>query len=323
MRTRPTSPSDSASSQRSGHTSVLLHESIELLGLRPSDTVVDATLGGAGHSREIAKKLGSSGRLIGFDLDADAIGRAREALQGTSCTAEFIQGNFRDLAGELASRKVSSIDKALFDLGWSSYQLDAGRGFSFQTDEPLLMTYAKDPAPAVLTAAKIVNEWQESSLADVFYGWGGERYSRRIARAIVERRAKKPFSTARDLAEVIKASVPAAYRHGRIHPATKSFQALRIAVNDEMGALESGIAGAWSLLRPGGRIAVITFHSVEDRFVKGRFMQWEKDGDGKRILKKPLVPGRDELSKNPRARSAKLRVIEKLYTSYATDSIYT
>lgn len=279
--------------------------------MQPTDTVVDATLGGAGHARELTARLSAKGRFIGFDLDADAIERAREALRGASCAVELVQGNFRDIAGELAARGVHSLDKALFDLGWSSYQLGAGRGFSFLSDEPLRMTYAKDPGPAILTAERIVNEWGESSLADVFYGWGGERYSRRIARAIVERRARKPFTTARELADVVKAAVPAAYRYGRLHPATKVFQALRIAVNDEMGALESGIRGAWSILAPRGRIAVITFHSIEDRFVKNTFAEWEKRGEGKRLFKKPLPPGREEISRNPRARSAKLRVIEK------------
>lgn len=249
--------------------------------------------------------------LIGFDLDQAAIARAQTALADAKPQIHLIRSNFRNLGNELAAREISSIDKALFDLGWSGYQLAAGRGFSFLSDEPLLMTYVQEITPETLTAREIVNEWEEESLIDVISGWGEERYARRIASMIVSRRSTKPFETARDLADEIKACVPSAYRYGRIHPATKTFQALRIAVNDELGALQEGLANAWKSLNPGGRIAVITFHSIEDRIVKQLFVQWEKEEGGKRITKKPLTPSDEELSLNPRARSAKLRVIEK------------
>jgi 16S rRNA (cytosine1402-N4)-methyltransferase len=309
MRTRrTTSSSDPVSPQ--GHRSVLLHEAIEQLELAPDDIVVDATLGGAGHARAIAQQLGSEGILIGFDLDADAIARAQDALRHAACRTHLVEANFRDVASATEKLGIAHITKALFDLGWSSYQLDAGRGFSFLADEPLLMTYSKDSG--ALTARTAVNEWSEESLADVIWGFGGEHFARRIARAIVERRAQKPIETSRELAELIKTSVPAAYRTGRLHPATRTFQALRIAVNDELGALEKGLDGAWSLLQSGGRIAVITFHSIEDRFVKQRFAAWEKAGVGRRVTKKPIVPTSEELRENPRARSAKLRIIEKI-----------
>ena len=213
---------------------------------------------------------------------------------------------------ELEKRGITKITKALFDLGWSSYQLDSGRGFSFSRDEPLLMTYSKEGA--LVTAATIVNEWQESTIADIIYGFGEERYSRKIAKAIVERRQKKPFTTSAELAEFIKTVVPPPYAHGRIHPATRTFQALRMAVNDELGALHAGIRSAFEMLGPGGRIAVISFHSVEDRAVKHLFASLEKNGVGKRLTKKPIVASADELKSNPRARSAKLRVIEKVST---------
>ena len=174
------------------------------------------------------------------------------------------------------------------------------------------MAYTKTPTEDTLTAATIVNEWEEESIADVLYGWGEERYSRHIARAIVERRAEKPFTTSRELADLIKASVPSRYRFGRIHPATKTFQALRIAVNDEFGSLKDGMLAAWDALNPGGRIAVITFHSIEDRIVKQQMVAWEKEGGGKRVTRKPLPASPAEILSNPRARSAKLRVIEKL-----------
>lgn len=294
----------------SGHRPVLLNEALEYLEIRTDDTVVDATLGGAGHAREIVAKLGSAGTFIGFDLDADAIERAKIALEGAACKVELVQDNFRTMGNALSGRSVREIDKALFDLGWSGYQLEAGRGFSFNTDEPLEMTYTKDASS--LTARDIVNTWAEESLADVFYGWGEERYSRRIARAIIERRELKPFETASELAETIFTTVPVSYRHGRIHPATKTFQALRIAVNDELGSLKQGLESAWRMLRVNGRIAVITFHSIEDRQVKRYFAEQEKSGKGRRVTKKPIPPSETELSDNPRSRSAKLRVIEKI-----------
>lgn len=290
------------------HRSVLLHETIEGLALRESDVVVDATLGGAGHARDIARHLSGRGTLVGFDLDAAAVKRASDALQGASPNVVLIEDNFRTMAQALRSRGITRADKVLFDLGWSAYQLDAGKGFSFLKDEPLSMSYA---AHASFTASDIVNHWEESSIADVLFGWGEERYARRIARRIVEARQMHPIETSRQLAEVIREAVPPAYRHGRIHPATKTFQALRIAVNDELGALQEGLKGAWEMLAPGGRIAVISFHSIEDRMVKQQFALWEKDGGGTRLTKKPIVPSGAELAENPRARSAKLRIIEK------------
>ncbi len=315
MRTRPSSsPSNPMPSapKREVHQSVLLQESILALSIKKSDTVVDATLGGAGHALSIAKQLGPKGTLVGFDLDAAAITRAEKALAQANCKTLFIEANFRALEKELTERGITSIDSALFDLGWSSFQLEVNRGFSFKKDEPLLMTYTMNSDSAAITAAIIVNEWEESSIADILFGWGEERYSRRIAKAIVERRDSRLFETSSDLAEVIKSTVPRAYAFGRIHPATRAFQALRIAVNDELGALEVGLKSCFSLLNPGGRIAVISFHSIEDRVVKRHFRELEERGLAKRITKKPLTPASDELQHNPRSRSAKLRILEKL-----------
>jgi 16S rRNA (cytosine1402-N4)-methyltransferase len=330
MRTRPIQSSSDpvpSDNQITVHRTVLLHEAVDFLDIKESDTVVDATLGGAGHAKAIASHLGPSGTLIGFDLDHDAIVRAQLALAGVKCKVVYIEKNFREMGSALRSlrdssglgRSVREIDKALFDLGWSSFQLNAGRGFSFNTNDPLLMTYATNPS-SLLTAAQIVNTWAEQSLADVIFGWGEERYARRIARFLVERRAKQKFTTARELAEAIAEAIPQA-RRGKIHPATKTFQALRIAVNDELGALKEGIETAFMLLKPRGRIAVITFHSIEDRVVKQLFMALEKDGLGKRVNKKVIIPSKEELAANPRARSAKLRVIEK--NSYDNNSTTT
>jgi 16S rRNA (cytosine1402-N4)-methyltransferase len=292
------------------HTPVLLHEALDALQIAQDDVVVDATLGGAGHARAIAARLNAEGLFVGFDLDAEAIERAKVALADSSATTTLIEANFRDMERELASRGITRIKKALFDLGWSSYQLDSGRGFSFQKDEPLRMTYSRNAS--AVTAATVVNEWKEKTIADIIYGFGEERYARRIARAIAQRREKKPFSTSLELAELIKSIVPRAYAHGRIHPATRTFQALRIAVNDELGAIEQGIRSAFKLLAQGGRIAVITFHSLEDRAVKRLFVELEASGQGIRVFKKPVVPSDEEVRRNPRARGAKLRVFEKI-----------
>lgn len=295
-----------------GHQTVLLHEAIDSLLIQREDVVVDGTVGGAGHTRALAEELGSRGVLIGIDADNDALVRARKSLYDTKPIAHLVHGNFRNLENHLRALNVNAIDKALFDLGWSGYQLTADRGFSFQTDEPLLMTYNDSPEEQTLTARDIVNEWGEESLADILWGWGGERYARRIAKGIVDARKQKPFNTSKELVDVIVASVPSVYRRAKLHPATKTFQALRIATNDEIGALEEGISSAWKHLNKGGRIAVITFHSIEDRAVKNLFLKFEQTGEGKRVTKSPIRPKRAESVENPRSRSAKLRVIEKL-----------
>ncbi len=290
-----------------GHRTVLLHEAVDYLDIKGGDAVVDATLGGAGHAREILARL-TTGTLIGFDADAEAVERAKQELWDKTKHVHIVHRNFRYLRSELEKLGIARIDKALFDLGWSGFQLTAGRGFSFLSDEPLSMAYDKDQA---LNADVIVNEWKEESLADVIYGWGEERHARKIARAVVNAREAQPIRTAKELAEIVKSAVPPAARYGRIHPATKTFQALRIAVNDELGSLEEALRNSWALLSPGGRLAVISFHSLEDRIVKQRFVELEKKGEGRRITRKPVAPSDDEITQNPRARSAKLRVIEK------------
>lgn len=312
MRTRRHLSSSDPMSLAGGHRPVLLHECLDTLIIQPDDIVVDATLGGAGHAREIVKLLGTKGRFIGIDADSAAIERARFALKDAVAPVHLIQGNFNNVELYLGKHGIPQITKALFDLGWSGYQLTAGRGFSFLQDEPLLMTYIDHPNEETLTAATIVNTWKEESIADVIYGWGEERYSRQIARGIVAARSKNPIRTSKELADIIRASVPAFYRKGKLHPATKTFQALRIAVNDEMGALKKGLTGAFAHLAPGGRLAVITFHSVEDREVKHMMLDWVANGNAERITKKPITPSETELVENPRSRSAKLRVVQKL-----------
>lgn len=301
--------------QETMHRSVLLHETVELLALQADDVVVDGTLGGAGHALAIAKQLGRDGVLIGVDADQEAIERARALLVHPAPSGEvrpsivLVNDNFRNIATFLDASGYSEVDKILLDLGWSSFQLSAGRGFSFQRDEPLSMAYSTTQS---LHAGVIVNTWEETSIADVIYGWGEERYARIIAKAIVRARELKRIETSRELAEIIKASVPTRYRYGRIHPATRTFQAIRIATNDEIGALEQALTDGWRRLSQGGRMAIITFHSIEDRIVKHRYASWVRDQQGTLVHRKPIVPSDAELAANPRARSAKLRVIEKI-----------
>lgn len=293
------------------HETVLLLDAIEALGIEEGDTVVDATLGAGGHFRELARAVGSTGTVIGIDADAASIARveevAKEFVGGP--TIHLVHDNFRKLDRILDTLGISCIDRVLYDLGWNAYQLESGRGFSFRADEPLQMTYGS-PEESV-TAADLVNSLPEEELADLIYTYGEERFSRSIARSIVETRKGGKILTTRALAEAVERGTPAWYQHRRLHPATKTFQALRIATNDELGAIRDSLAMALDRLTLGGRVAIITFHSIEDRLVKGAFKDAAYAGKGSVITRKPLVPSSAELALNPRARSAKLRVFER------------
>ncbi len=294
------------------HVSVLLREAVDLLDLHEGDVVVDATAGSGGHSEAILKAAHVS--LIAVDADQDAVVRTRERLEKLGERAKEVQvveGNFGDLDAILKHHHGKEVSKVLFDLGWNMEQLSAGRGFSFAHDEPLDMRYGEKAASG-FTAAEILNMWEEKAIADALFGYGEERFARRIARAVVERREIEPIVTTLEFVEIIRDSVPAVYRHGRINPATRSFQALRIAVNDELGVLERGIASAWKHLAKDGRIAIITFHSIEDRLVKRAFAELVKKGEGKLLSKKPLTGSPEEISANRPSRSAKLRGIQKI-----------
>ncbi len=292
------------------HESVLFNESIEALEIKSDDVVVDATLGGAGHFGAILKLLGSEGTLVGIDADQDAVERAQAVVtadtRSEKPTVHVVEGNFRNLEGILEDKDLKHADKVLFDLGWSSFQLTRGRGFSFRTDEPLLMTYGNPKESQ--TAADIVNSSSEEALSEIIFTFGEERFARGIAKAIVRERKKEKILTTAQLAAAVEAGTPSWYHHRRLHPATKTFQALRIAVNDELGALRDGLAAALKVVPAGGRIAVITFHSIEDRIVKSVFRDAAYDGKGSLGNRKPIVPSDAELEVNPRARSAKLRV---------------
>ncbi len=294
------------------HTTVLLRESILGLNLQSGSSFVDATLGMGGHSAAVCKELAGEVTIYGFDNDSDALAHAKEVLEAAGCTPKLFNENFRKVNEVLIKNGVEGVEGVLFDLGVSSYQIDdSGRGFTFKKDEPLSMTMGRDPKAYPFTAEDVVNEWEEESIANVIYAYGEERYARRIAKGIVDARKVAPITTTQALVEIISRSVPANYRHGKIHPATRTFQALRIVVNDELGALREGLEAAWQILHPGGRIAAISFHSLEDREVKQFMRKKIDDGEGKGITKKPIIPSSEETKDNPRARSAKLRIIEK------------
>ena len=241
----------------------------------------------------------------------EKIKNAREKLSNLGCKADLVLSDYRNIDKVLADLKVEKVDAILLDLGLSSDQLDvSGRGFTFRRDEPLLMTFAESEQK--VDARVIVNNWGEETIADILYGYSDERYSRRIAKAIILARKTKPIETTYDLVRIIENVVPAGYRRGKTHFATKTFQALRIAVNDEITALKEGMDKGWSFLKIGGRMAIMSFHSVEDREVKNFFRDKVKLKEGRFINKKPIIPTDIEIKENPRSRSAKLRVIEKV-----------
>jgi len=292
---------------RAVHIPVLFQEVIDGLNLRKGMTVVDATFGGGGHARAIASSIGTSGTLYAIDADADAFRRVD--LSVFDSTVYSVVDNFRHMGRILDEKGVVKVDAILFDLGLSSFSLESsGRGFTFQKDEPLIMTFSEDVG--VVSAEMVVNDWSEETLADIIYGFGEDRAARRIAKAIVEAREEKRITSTKALADVI-ASVVRVGPKGR-HPATKTFQAIRMAVNDEFGAIKEGLRSGMERLSTGGRMAVISFHSGEDRIVKNLFREYAKDGGMTIVTKKPIAPSREEQKNNPRARSAKLRIIQKV-----------
>ncbi|KKT30597.1 MAG: Ribosomal RNA small subunit methyltransferase H [Candidatus Nomurabacteria bacterium GW2011_GWD1_44_10] len=291
------------------HISVLLKESTEGLALAEGKTVFEGTVGLGGHSRALCEMIGKSGFFIGTDADQESLAIAEERLKDLPCKKLFVCDNFRNIDVVLAKAGVEKVDAILLDIGLSNRQLDVvPRGFSFMRDEPLLMTFRSEGDG--LTAREIVNEWAEESIADIIYGYGEERFARRIAKGIVEARKDKPIETSGQLAEIVKKCVPK-FGFSKINPATKTFQALRIAVNDELGALREGIAKGFEHLAPEGRMAIISFHSLEDRIVKEFFRQKANEGVATLVTKKPIVPSDSEVKENPKSRSSKLRILIK------------
>jgi len=306
------------------HVPVLLRESIDGLNIKHDGTYVDGTLGRAGHALEIVRRL-TCGRLIAIDRDKDALSAAEKLLSDFKGQITFIHGNFRNITKLLAGAGVSKADGMLFDLGVSSPQLDnSKRGFSYMNDAKLDMRMDESES---LTAFEVVNTWDEDKLKKIFYEYGEERYSKSIAREIVRGRDIAPINTTFELSDIIINAIPAAARREKQHPSKRCFQAIRIAVNDELDSIRDMLDAVPSLLNPQGRLCVISFHSLEDRLVKRSFAEGAKGCTCpkdmpvcvcsitptiKLITRKPLTAGRDESEQNPRARSAKLRVAEKL-----------
>ncbi len=306
------------------HKPVLLNQCLDGLNIRPGGIYVDGTLGRAGHSLEIAKRL-IGGRLIAIDRDQAALDAAPARLEGYMDRVTLVRGNFSGLSDILSGLGVDGVDGMLFDLGVSSPQLDDGsRGFSYLQDAPLDMRMDQS---APLTAREVVNGWSQEELKRILWQYGEERYSGPIAAAMVRAREQTPIETTGQLAEIIRGAMPAKARREKQHPAKRSFQAIRIAVNDELGEVERLLDSALDALRPGGRLAVISFHSLEDRLVKTAYGEWAKgctcppdfpvcvcgkSPKVKLIGKRPIVADEKELEENPRARSAKLRLAEKL-----------
>lgn len=311
------------------HVPVLLKATIDMLSPKPGGTYVDCTIGGAGHAVEIVKKIGPEGRLIGIDRDRDALQAANRKLEGYHAQCILIQGNFMRLESLLLQEGITNVDGFLFDLGVSSYQLDHGeRGFSYQEDAPLDMRMDRTETR---TAADLVNELSQEELAKLIWEYGEERWSHRIAEFIVNARKERPITTTGQLVNIIKAAIPARARRVGPHPAKRTFQALRIAINNELNGLKHALQKAIDFLVPAGRICVISFHSLEDRIVKHTFQEEAcpckcpphlpvctcgRQARIKIITRKPIIPQPEEVNQNPRARSAKLRVAEKIAEQY-------
>ena len=288
------------------HTPVLLHEVIEALNPQPGEFIIDGTLGAGGHARAIIERIGKFGMFLGTDWDPDAVLHFK--APEVSAVQRIITRNasYTAIPEILHDEELPKADGLLLDLGFSSTQIDdAKRGFSFQHDGPLDMRYTTAGA----TAAEIVNSYREEELADILYKYGDERFSRQIAERIVKERRAQRITTTRQLASIVVSAMPARFRHGRIHAATKTFQALRIYVNHEFENIESIIGDLEKVMKPNGRVAIITFHSLEDAIVKKKFQELVREGKAELVMKKPIAPTREEIAKNPRSRSAKLRAL--------------
>lgn len=307
------------------HTSVLLEETVDNLNVKPDGVYVDGTLGGGGHSSAICDILTSKGTLIGIDRDKDALSAARERLSAKKCNKIYVNANYADIKEVLADNEICGINGAILDLGVSSFQLDNGdRGFSYMIDAPLDMRMNREDT---LTAYEVVNEYSKERLASIIKDYGEEKWAVRIANFICERRKVEPIETTFQLVDIIKSAIPAKARRDGPHPAKRTFQAIRIEVNDELGKLREAVEDFCDVLKPGGRLCVISFHSLEDRIVKDIISRrvnpctcpadfpvcvCGKMADIRKVTGKPIVPSQDELEQNPRSRSAKLRVCEKI-----------
>lgn len=292
------------------HKPVLLKEVLEYLNPQAGGVFIDATINGGGHASAIAERIGKTGKLLGIDRDPDLIKSKFLNYQLQTTNYKLVCDTFANITEIAKEHGFTNVNGILFDLGFSSFHIEAsGRGFSFLRDEPLDMRYDTSSG---ISAREVVNTWPEEKLRNILFTLGEERFCRRIARRIAEERDRHPIQTTTHLVEVIRKAVPAPYRRGRIHFATRTFQALRMCVNEELEHVAKGIAGAIPLLKAGGRIAVISFHSGEDRMVKEKFREEERALRMRRITKKPVCPAAGECTENPRARSAKMRIAERI-----------
>jgi len=294
------------------HTPVMLMEILDYLNLKEGQTLVDATIGTGGHSSAILERIIPTGKLIGIDRDSESLAIAKERFKDFSRNTEFVHSNFSDIENILVNFNIKNIDGILFDLGVSSFQLEnAERGFSFQTEGPLDMRMDRS---SYISAYDLVNNLNEEEISNLLWAFGQERWHNRIAHNLVQERERHPISTTQELSNLVINAIPHRYRryHYRIHPATRTFQAVRIAVNRELEALEQAITSSIKLLNTGSRICVISFHSLEDRMVKLTFRKFAAEGKIEIITPKPLTPTPAEIEENPRSRSGKLRVAEKL-----------
>lgn len=293
------------------HVPVMLSEVLEYLDPKPNENFIDCTVGQGGHALGILERTAPNGKVLGLDLDAESLKELESRIKNHESSGRIIliNGNFADIEKIVSESKFGPIHGVLMDLGWSSWQLEQSeRGLSFLKDEPLDMRLNRKQTE---DAADIVNAYSGEELENIFRQFGEERFAGRIARAIVASRKRNPITRTKELVEVILHATPAPYHRGRLHPATRTFQALRIAVNEELENLQKGLSGALEVLAPGGRIAVIAFHSLEDRIVKNIFRDGKRAGVVEVRTKKPIVPSDEETADNPRARSAKLRVAVK------------
>ena len=306
------------------HVSVLLHETVDGLNVRPDGTYVDATLGGGGHAYEVCSRLNDKGRFIGIDQDADAIKAAGERLAGFGEKVTIIRSNYRDMKPQLQSIGVDRVDGIVIDLGVSSYQLDtAERGFSYRVDAPLDMRMDQRQK---MTAKDIVNDYSEAELYRVIRDYGEDRFAKNIAKHIVAERGKGPVETTEQLNEIIRHAIPMKIRKAAGHPSKRTFQAIRIELNHELDVLKDSLDDMIDMLNPGGRICIITFHSLEDRIVKSSFRKNEnpcicpshfpvcvcgRTSKGKVVTRKPILPSKEEMESNSRSKSAKLRIFER------------
>jgi 16S rRNA (cytosine1402-N4)-methyltransferase len=294
------------------HQSVLLKEIVSGLDIKDNDIVLDCTLGNGGHSLVIYQSA-KNVKIIGIDADETAIINAQKRFQENKAEIVTFNSYFDQLDKAVSVYGYTQIDKVLFDLGLRTDQIEEKeRGFSFNQDGPLKMTFSKNPNKNQVTAYDVVNDWGEETLADIIYGFGEETFSRRISRAIVEARKSKAIETTFELRDIIVKSLPKFLSFKKIHPATKTFQAIRIAVNNELERIKIATQKAFEILKPQGRIAVISFHSLEDRIIKNFFKEKVLSGEANFINKKPIVPSDDEIRDNPKSRSAKLRIIQKI-----------